>query len=152
MKQYITKSKHNSLISEVESLKTEGRRRVASLLRQAKALGDLSENSDYQEAREQQTALERRIHELEEVVRNSEVIQKKSGIAQVIEVGSLVKMKKGKDEIEYTIVGSHEAKPSEGLISNESPIGQALLGKKVGETVLHKTPSGEVKYMILEIG
>jgi len=151
MKQYLTKEKYSELVKQIEEFKTKGRREVAARLRQAKSLGDLSENADYQEARDQQSTLERRIHELEEVMRHSEVIAKKDGDAKTVEVGSKVRLKRGKDEMEFMIVGSHEAKPSDGLISNESPIGKALLGKKVKEKVVHETPRGKITYVILSI-
>ena len=150
MTQYLTKQKYEELVQEIKELKSTKRQEVADRLKAAKALGDLSENADYQEAREQQSTLERRIVDLEEVIRQAQIIEKEEGCDEVA-VGCKVKLKKGSEEIEYTIVGSQEAKPLEGLISNQSPLGQILLGKKVGETVKNQTRAGEVKYKILSI-
>ncbi len=150
-KNYLTKERRDAIAAEVAQLKTEGRKAVAERLKQAKDLGDLSENSEYQEAREEQSRLEARINELEDILRNSAIIKKENG-SGAVRIGSVVKVKKGSHVATYTIVGSNEAKPLQGLISNESPIGKALLGKKVGEVVQVNAPSGIVKYEIVEIG
>lgn len=149
-KQYLTKDRHELLKKELEELKSGGRLEVAARLKQAKELGDLSENADYQEAREAQSMLERKIQEMEEVIRQSVIIEKNAG-GSVVKVGSTITVKKGKEVVKYTIVGSNEARPAEGLVSNASPMGKALLGKSVGETVQIETPKGAVKYEILEI-
>jgi transcription elongation factor GreA len=149
---YLTSERYEELKKELDDLKTAGRQKVAKRLRQAKELGDLSENVEYQEAREEQRRIEQRIGQLEEIVRNA-VIIKKSDKPQTVRIGSVVKVKKagGAEVNAFSIVGSNEAQPFEGRISNESPIGRGLLGRKVGETVRIKTPNGEVEYHILDI-
>lgn len=148
---YLTQERHDELVKELSELKTKGRQKVAGRLQQAKELGDLSENFDYQEAREEQSRLEQRIIELEGLLRQSSII-KKSASTATVRIGSKVKVKKnGGDTLVYTVVGSNEAHPTEGLISNESPIGKALLGKKAGDTVKVRAPKGEIEYQIVEI-
>jgi transcription elongation factor GreA len=149
---YLTSERYEELKKELDDLKTAGRQKVAKRLRQAKELGDLSENVEYQEAREEQRRIEQRIGQLEEIIRNA-VIIKKSDKPQTVRIGSVVKVKKagGAEVNAFSIVGSNEAQPFEGRISNESPIGRGLLGRKVGETVRIKTPNGEVEYHILDI-
>ncbi|MEK7479417.1 MAG: transcription elongation factor GreA [Patescibacteria group bacterium] len=150
MPQYLTKERYEELKRTLEDLKNEGREEIAVRLRHAKSFGDLSENSEYQEARDSQAALERRIRELEELVRTSRIIEGAESKDRV-GVGSKVILQKEGKEIQYTIVGSNEASPLEGLISNESPIGKALLGKHTGETAEVTTPKGRVKYEIIRI-
>ena len=151
-KNYLTKERRDEIAAEVTKLKTEGRKAVAERLKQAKDLGDLSENSEYQEAREEQSRLEARINELEDILRNSAIFKKESGGGGVVRIGSVVKVKKGAHVTAYTIVGSNEAKPLQGFVSNESPIGKALLGKKAGDAVSVNAPSGIIKYDIVEVG
>jgi transcription elongation factor GreA len=136
--------------TELQELKDKGRKEIAQRLEEAKALGDLSENSEYQEAREAQELLEQRILELEETVRNAVLIQKTDSNDEV-RIGStvVVDSKHGKET--YTIVGSEEAKPSENKISNESPLGKSFLGHKAGERVEVKTPIGIVEYKVMQI-
>lgn len=150
-KHYLTKERKDAITAEVAELKSEGRKVVAERLKQAKDLGDLSENSEYQEAREEQSRLEGRISELEDILRNCAIIKKEQGNGTV-KIGSIVKVKKGSTQMTYTIVGSNEAKPLQGLISNESPIGKAMLGKKIGEKFEVSAPSGIVKYEVVEVG
>ncbi len=147
---YLSQERFDELQEELKVLKTEGRQTVASRLKQAKELGDLSENSEYQEAREEQSRIEQKIIQLEELLRSSSIIKKPTGTATV-RIGSKVKVKKGVEQMAYAIVGSSEAEPSRGLISNESPIGKALLGKKVGDTVYVRAPKGEIAYQVLSI-
>lgn len=147
---YLTQDRYNELQKELAELKTKGRQVVAERLKHAKELGDLSENSEYQEAREEQTRLEQKINYLEELFRHSSII-KKSGVVDSVKIGSRIKVKKGKDAVFYTIVGSNEANPADGFISNESPIGRSLLGCKVGDIVSAKTPKGEVSLQVLGI-
>lgn len=149
-KNYLSKERYKELEKELEELKTKGRKKVAERLKKAKALGDLSENSEYQEARNERDQLEQKINKLQNILRNAEII-KKSKNSDKVRVGSKVKIKKGKKESEYTIVGSQESDPAEGLVSNESPIGQALLGARVGQEVEVKTPKGSKKYEIVKI-
>ena len=110
----------------------------------------MSENAEYSEAREQQESLESRIDELEDIVKNVSII-KKSPSQEFVNLGCEVEIEyKGKNRV-FSIVGSNEAKPEEGLVSNESPIGRAIIGKKVGDSVKVKTPAGEIIYKILKI-
>ncbi len=147
---YVTRERYNEIVAELAQLKSEGRHDIAERLKQAKELGDLSENSEYQEAREEQTRLEQQIAALEELLRHSAIIKKPGGTASVT-IGSKVKLQKHHEIISYTIVGSNEAQPANGFISNESPIGKGLLGKKVGDELRVKTPKGEVICQVLDI-
>jgi transcription elongation factor GreA len=149
-KSYLTQDRYDELVREVDALKSTGRRNVADHLKQAKDLGDLSENADYQEAREAQTRLERRILELEDVIRKSVIIKKTEG-ADLVKIGSKVNLKKGEDVVSYSITGSNESHPAGGFISNESPLGRMLLGKRVGDEIRIQTPKGESAYVILRI-
>lgn len=147
---YLTKERLVELQEEVKNLKTEGRKATADRLKKAKDYGDLSENSEYSEAKEEQDRLERRIFELEEMLKNVSIIEKPVDKTEVT-VGATIKVMKGDKEALYNIVGSNETKPEEGKISNESPLGMAFLGKKVGDTVKIGTPGGEVLYKIVSI-
>ena len=152
-KVYLSKERLEELKEELADLKSRGRQEIAERLKRAKELGDLSENSEYMEARESQTRLEIRIAELEESVRNAEIIQK-PGKGEVVKIGSTVRVEKCDDNEKifvYNIVGSNEAQPEKGLISNESPLGGSLLGKKVGDMVIVNTRKGEARYKILAI-
>ncbi|MEK7512714.1 MAG: transcription elongation factor GreA [Patescibacteria group bacterium] len=149
-KSYLTQDRYDEIVRELDELKTAGRRSVAEHLKQAKDLGDLSENFDYQEAREQQSRLERRILELEELIRHSVIIKQAAGTDSV-RVGSVVTLKRDRTQLQYSITGSNESNPSERKISNESPLGRALLGKRVGDEVRVATPKGEQAYVILRI-
>jgi transcription elongation factor GreA len=149
-KQYVTKERLEEFKEELEMLKSKKRVEVAERLKQAKEYGDLSENSEYSEAREEQANVETRIAELEELLKQAVTI-KKSGGGDTVTVGSTVTVKKGEKTVSYTIVGSYEAKPEEGKISDESPLGRAFLKKKVGDAVSVTTPSGAVSYEIMKI-
>lgn len=150
MDKYLSQEKLNELKEELQTLKTQKRLEVAEQLKRAKEYGDLSENSEYSEAKEEQARVESRIFELDELLKKAVVVGKadKSGKVQV---GNGVKLEKGGKQIEYSIVGSNESRPEEGKISNESPIGKALLGRAVGEEVEVVTPGGKAVYKILEI-
>ncbi len=150
MKFYLTKERFEELKDELESLKKEGRFEVAEKLKRAKEYGDLSENSEYAEAKESQARVETRIIELENILRNSQIIKKVSG-RKTVEVGTTIKVEKNGKSFEYTVVGSNEANPEANLISNESPLGRAFMGKKAGDTVEVEAPKGKVKYKIAEI-
>lgn len=150
MNTYLTQERYEELKEELNGLKTKGRKQVAEKLKQAKELGDLSENAEYQEAREEQMRLEQKIAQLEEVLRNFSII-KKTSASDAVRVGSKVSVKRNGETISYTIMGSSEADPTQNLISNESPIGRALLEKKVGDVVYVETPKGRVSYEILSI-
>ncbi|MDP3729311.1 MAG: transcription elongation factor GreA [bacterium] len=149
-KQYVTKERLEELKKELEDLKTRRRIEVGERLKRAKELGDLSENSEYFEAREEQAQVETHIGELEDMVKNAEIIEKPYSTTQV-SIGSTVEVEMGSQRRKFTIVGSNEAKPESGLISNESPLGSSFLGKKVGDTIRVTTPSGKVDYSIVHI-
>lgn len=148
----LTEEGLKKLQDELEQLKTTGRKEVADRLAEAISYGDLSENSEYDEAKNQQAFVEGRILELEEQIKNAEIIteEKKKGVVQI---GSTVKIKRvgGAEEREYTLVGSTEADPSMHKISNESPVGAAILGKKKGVTVDVVAPGGNFQYEILGV-
>ncbi len=150
MTHYISKESLEDLKKELEGLKKEGRMEIAERLKRAKEYGDLSENSEYSDAKETQAKLESRIFELEEMVRGA-VLIKKNGRKDIVGIGSTVETQKGLKSFKYTIVGSREAKPEANLISNESPLGKAFLGKKIGESVEITTPAGKMKYKITRI-
>ncbi len=149
-KYYISKERLEELKAEVEDLKTTKRAEVAERLRQAKEYGDLSENSEYSEARDEQGRIENRIFEVEDIIKNASII-KKGTHSPVVVIGSVVTLKKGTASSQYQIVGSNEAKPEEGKISNESPIGRAFMGHKVGDSVTLQTPGGQATYQITKI-
>jgi len=149
--EYLTKEKFNELEVELERLKTEGRREVTESLKTAKELGDLSENAQYIEAREEQQRIERRIAELEQMLKEAEIISTQSKKRDMVEVGATVEVMRDGKTSKFFIVGSSEANPMEGFISNESPLGQVLIGKGVGEEVEFKTPQGKLKYKIKSI-
>ena len=150
MNYFLTQKRLDELKQELGEMKTKKRLEVAEHLRQAKELGDLSENSEYLEARDEQTRLERQIVEVEDILRNATVI-KEGGSVEKVDVGSTVEVLRDKKHLKFIIVGSEEAKPEEGYISNESPLGRELLGKKVGDPVETTTPSGKIRYKIQKI-
>jgi transcription elongation factor GreA len=150
-KQYLSKERFDELTAELAELKTTKRNEVAQRLRTAKEYGDLSENSEYAEAREEQASVETRIAELGDLLKNVEILTKSKGI-DAVQVGSVITVKKGGREMTYTVVGSYEADPLAGKISDESPLGKAFMGKKVGEKVNVDAPAGKITYEILEIG
>ena len=132
-------------------LKTEGRKEVTESLKIAKELGDLSENSQYIEARDEQQRVERRISEIEQMLKEAEIITRRPKKRDVVEVGANVEASRNGDTVKFFIVGSSETNPMGGYISNESPLGRVLMGKKVGDTVEVKTPSGKTNYKIQSI-
>lgn len=150
---YLTAEAYKKLKEELEYLRKVKRKEIAQRVQEAKELGDLSENADYQKAKEDQAALESRIIELEEFLKRAVIIQPKK--TDRVEIGSIIEVENlsqstSKKQV-FTIVGSHEAQPLEGRISNESPLGKAFLGKKVGEIADVETPKGKVQYKILKI-
>jgi len=152
-KQYLTPEAYKKFKKELQLLKTSKRKEVNGVLREARGLGDLSENAAYQEAKKMQIALETRIAKLEALLKFASIIRKGNN-KERITVGSLVtvmKLTSQKEKKVFQIVGSIEAQPREGKISNESPLGKAFLGHGKGDLVLVKTPSGEVKYKIVDI-
>jgi transcription elongation factor GreA len=147
---YVTKQGLEKLKNELQELKTIKRKEIAKKIERAKEFGDLSENAEYSSAKEEQAFNEGRIIELEYILKNVTIIEetKSNGI---VKVGSKIKIQDNGNSKEYKIVGSEEADPSQGLISNESPIGKAFLGKKKGEMVEISVPKGVIKYKIMEI-
>ena len=150
----LTPEGYKKLKAEIELLSTERRREVAERIRVARQFGDIAENAEYDDAKNDQMLLEHRIARLEEQLRNARVIEKKEISSDVVSVGSKVRLRDvdAKQTMEYRIVGSAEANPSENKLSNESPVGKAIIGHKKGETVDVTTPRGaRLKYKILEI-
>lgn len=145
---HLTKKGRTDLETELEELKSR-RTEIAEKLQIARDYGDLSENAEYHSARDEQSALEVRIKEIQHILLNSDVIRSRKN-GKVI-LGSSVTLKNNGSEKEYTIVGSVEANPLEGKLSNESPIGKALFGKEVGDTVQIELPSGPMKYKVKSI-
>jgi len=136
--------------NELDELKTNHRREVNDRIRQAKEYGDLSENAEYEDAKQEQAFIEGRILKLEAMVRNARLIDESEYASDEVHLGAVVKVKdlKNNDSYEFTIVGSAEADPPNSRISNESPLGSSLMGHKKGATVDVSTPRGVVKYKI----
>lgn len=150
MEYYFTPERLEELKKELQQLKTEKRLEIADRLQRAKELGDLSENSEYFEAREEQAQVEGRIIELEQMVKNAAIIPQ-TVTGSHVKIGSTIEVRKDGQAKRFRIVGSNEVKPEEGLISNESPLGRAFLDKKAGDVVSVKTPGGEAQYEIVKI-
>lgn len=149
-KYLLTQEGLTKLNEELKHLINEKRKEVIERIREAAAHGDLSENADYAQAREEQSFIEGRIQEIEDMIKNAEIITASTQHHHV-SIGSTVTVKINGDEKTYTIVGSNEANPLEGRISNESLVGKALLGKKVGDRTTITTPAGEMEYEIVSI-
>ena len=139
--------------AELNELKTVKRKEIAENLQSARAQGDLSENSEYDEAKNEQAKVEARILQLENMLKNVTILDSNELSSDVVQIGSKVKIKDLQDDeiLEYRIVGSMETNPDEGKISDESPVGKGLLGHRVGEELKIKIPSGFVEYLILDI-
>jgi|SRR3989344_2842171 len=146
----LTKDGLTKLQKELEILTTQRRREVIERIQEAVAHGDLSENADYAQAKEEQAFIEGRIQELEDIIKNAELIEASSN-HNMVSIGSTVKVRVEGGDRTYTIVGSNEANPAEGRISNESLVGQKLLGAKPGDKVEIQTPAGKAEYEIVEI-
>lgn len=144
----ITAEGKKELEAELTQLKAR-RGDIADKIAEARDYGDLSENAEYDAAREEQGLVESRIAEIEDILMNAELI--KGGSKTKVGLGSVVELKTGAKSVSYTVVGPVEANPLEGKISNESPIGEALFGKKVGDSATITTPKGEVTYEIVTI-
>lgn len=142
------------LEKELEELKTIRRKEVSEKIKVALSFGDLSENSEYDEAKNEQAIVESRIVEIEQMLKNVTVLDESGITTDTVSVGSVISVRRvGMDRIDtYKIVGSTEAAPLQKKISDESPVGKAMLGHRVGETVDVETPSGVIQYEILEIG
>jgi len=141
------------LEDELEDLKVNRRKEVAQKIKEAKEQGDLSENAEYDAAKEEQADIEARIVELEKILKNAEVIDEDDFVSDTITVGCAVTLLdiEFDEEMQFKIVGSTEANSLKGLISNESPLGIALLGKKKGETVEVEAPAGMIQYKVVDI-
>jgi transcription elongation factor GreA len=148
--QYLTTEKFAELEKELEHLKTERRKEVAEHLEYSKKLGDLTENAEYHQAREEQAEVEDRIGRLENLLKNATIAEAGKGKKDVVAVGSTVRLEKEGDNksMLITIVGSEEADMSQGKVSNLSPLGSALLGHKQGDKVSVATPKGTARYTI----
>lgn len=148
---YITEEKKKALEIELKELKGPKRKEILVALEYAKSLGDLSENAEYHQTREDQGNLEARIKRIEQVLESSQVVA--GGGGEIIEIGSKVVVLKedSKEEKTYQIVGAEEADMALGKISNRSPFGEALFGRKKGETISFQTPKGKVNYKIINV-
>lgn len=144
----ITESGQRELERELEELKSR-RGEIADKIAAARDFGDLSENAEYDAAREAQGLLETRITEIETILQNASII--KAGNSSTVVLGSTVELEANGKTVVYTVVGPVEADPLEGKVSNESPIGQALMGKAVGDTVTISTPKGELAYAVVAL-
>lgn len=144
----ITESGQRELERELDELKSR-RGEIADKIAAARDFGDLSENAEYDAAREAQGLLETRITEIETILQNASIIQ--AGDSSTVRLGSTVELEANGKTVVYTVVGPVEADPLEGKVSNESPIGQALMGKAVGDTVTISTPKGELAYAVVAL-
>lgn len=142
-----------ALEEELENLKVVKRKEVAAKIKEAREQGDLSENAEYDAAKDEQRDIEARIEEIEKILKNAEVVVKDEVDFDKINIGCsvLVYDKEFDEEIQFKIVGSTEANSLQGKISNESPVGQALLGKKVGDEIQVETQAGVMEYKVLKI-
>jgi len=149
----LTQEGYQKLEDEVEFLKTVRRREVADRIKVAISFGDISENAEYDEAKNEQAQMEERILKLENMIRKAVIIDESKIDVNVVTIGSIVKVNDVEfdEEVEYVIVGSAEADPYDGKISNESPVGKALLGGTIGDVVEVQVPDGVAKFEILEI-
>ncbi len=138
---------------ELQDLKVVKRREVAEKIKEAREQGDLSENAEYDAAKDEQRDIEARIEELEKILKNAEVVDEDEVDLDRINIGCKVRILdvEYNEECEYKIVGSTEANSLKGKISNESPVGKALIGKKQGDTIVVETPAGSFQYKVLEI-
>jgi transcription elongation factor GreA len=149
---YLTSNGRERLQKELKNLKGPARDEISKRLRSAIQMGDLSENADYHAAKEAQAFLEGRIQELEHLLQNSVLIDETVEKREIVGLGALVTLQEGEEPPEtYQLVGAQEADPRQGKISNESPFGSAILGKRVGDEVEAKTPAGIVQLKILKI-
>ena len=153
MKQMYTKQGYQDLIDELKYLKLTRREEIKEQIAVARGFGDLSENAEYDEARNEQAKVEARIQELEALIENAEIIDETTMDVRSISLGSVVKLydEDFEEEITYSIVGSNQADPLEQKISDQSPIGRALMGKKAGDRVTVTAPAGELHFKVLEV-
>ena len=150
MTKFVTEEGLKKIKEELENRKNEIRQKIANAIKEAKEQGDLSENAEYSEAKSQQSENEARIAELEFMLKEAEVVAFNKA-SQAVQMGSKIKVKFNGTEMDFQIVGSNEANPSQGKISNESPMGKGFIGKNKGDEVEIDVPSGRMKYKILEV-
>ena len=152
-KHYLTPEGKKQLEEKLNFYKTVKRPEVVKRIGIAREFGDLSENSEYDAAKDEQAQIEAEITEMENILLNAEIIDKKKLNADVVSIGCKVKLydEDFDEEVEYRITGSSESDPRNGIISNVSPVGAALIGHKVGESIVVKTPGGETSYKIVAI-
>ena len=153
MKQMYTKQGYQDLVDELKYLKLTRREEIKEQIAVARGFGDLSENAEYDEARNEQAKVEARIQELEALIENAEIIDETTMDVRSISLGSVVKLydEDFEEEITYSIVGSNQADPLEQKISDQSTIGRALMGKKAGDRVTVTAPAGELHFKVLEV-
>ena len=149
----MSRERYDSLVEELHYLETVREKEVSELIKEARSFGDLSENSEYDEAKTEQGKLYSKIAEMKVLIENAEIIEKSEMDTDVVNLSSSVKLLDvdENEEIEYKIVGSQEANPMEGRISDESPIGRAILGHRVGDTVTGEAPAGEMRFTVLAV-
>ena len=153
IKQMYTKQGYQDLVDELKYLKLTRREEIKEQIAVARGFGDLSENAEYDEARNEQAKVEARIQELEALIENAEIIDESNMDVRAISLGSVVKLydEDFEEEITYSIVGSNQADPLDQKISDQSPIGRALMGKKAGDRVTVTAPAGELHFKVLEV-
>jgi transcription elongation factor GreA len=150
----LTPEGYETLKHELDVLRTDRRREIAERIKVAREFGDIAENAEYDDAKNEQAMLEHKIAQLEERMANARIIDTDEVDTSVVSIGSVVRLRDvdAKETVEYQIVGSAEANPAESKLSNESPVGKAIMGRKKGETVEVATPrGGVVKFKIMEI-
>jgi transcription elongation factor GreA len=148
---YLTPEGKAKAKAELDDLINNKRVALSKRLRDAIQQGDLSENADYHAAKEDQAFLEGKILELQAILRSAVIIEEGGGGSDMVQVGSRVTVEESGDELTFTVVGAKEANPREGKISNESPVGRALLGRRAGEVARAATPAGEIVYKVIKI-
>ncbi|WP_022793821.1 transcription elongation factor GreA [Marinococcus halotolerans] len=150
---FMTEEGRKKLEEELEYLKTERRQEVVERIKVARSFGDLSENSEYDAAKDEQAFVEGRVSQVEQMLKNAAIIEEDTSNNSVVSLGKSVRFKElpNGDEESYTIVGSAESDPLEGKISNDSPMAQSLLGRQIGEQVTVSTPGGDIEVEIIEI-
>ena len=152
-KKILTYSGLKALEEELQNLKLVKRKEIAAKIKEAREQGDLSENAEYDAAKQEQAELEERINKLESMMRNAKIIDEDSSVEGIVNIGNtvIVKEKGSKEKVKFQIVGATEADPFEGKISNESAVGKALIGNKKGDTVEVEVIDGKITYKIMEI-
>lgn len=152
-KNILTYAGLKKLEDELEDLKVNKRREISEKIKEARDQGDISENAEYDAAKDEQRDVEARIEEIEEILKNAEVVVENEASTRSVSIGCKVKLHDMKydEDLEYAIVGSTEANSMQNRISNESPVGRALLGAKKNQTVKVQTPAGEIEYKVLKI-